>query len=88
MPIAITLGNDANQDRRENKHDNSLFGRSEAEPLPRLIQFGRPVLLQPIFRSQFLAGSFCCGRTIALNSKGGISQGKASSKTQATSKEW
>ena len=86
MRIAITFSDDANHERCENKHDHSLFGRSEAVPLPRLIQFGPPVLLQPTFRSQFLAGSFHCGRTIALNSKGGISQGEASSKTQATSK--
>jgi hypothetical protein len=87
MRIAITFGDDANHERCENKHLDSLFGRSEAEPLPRMIQFGPPVLLQPTFRSQFLACSFCCGRTIALNSKGSIAQGEASSKTQATSKE-
>lgn len=58
MRIAITFGDETNHERCENKHDDSLFGRSEAVPLPRLIQFGPPVLLQPTFRSQFLACSF------------------------------
>jgi hypothetical protein len=43
MGVTITLCNKTERERCENKHDDSLFGRSEAEPLPRLIQFGPPV---------------------------------------------
>jgi hypothetical protein len=71
MGVAITFRGKTERERRENKHDHSLFGRSEAEPLPHLIPFGPPVLLQPTFRSQFLACSFCRGRTIPLTHKGG-----------------
>jgi hypothetical protein len=42
MGIAITLCNKTERERRENKHDHSFFGGSEAERLPRLLQFGAP----------------------------------------------
>jgi len=40
MGIAITLGNKAKHERRDNEHHHSFFGGSEAESLSRLIQFG------------------------------------------------
>jgi hypothetical protein len=46
MGVAITLCHKTEHERRENKHDYSFFHRSEAESLPRLIQFGAPVPLQ------------------------------------------
>jgi hypothetical protein len=46
MGVAITLCHKTEHERRENKHDHSFFSRSEAEPLPRLIQFEAPVPLQ------------------------------------------
>ena len=58
MGVAITLCDKTQYESRKNKHDHPFFGRSEAEPLPRLIQFGSPVFLQPTFRSQFLDCSF------------------------------
>jgi len=51
MGVAITLCDQTEYERRENKHDHLFFGGSEAEPLPRLIQFAVPF--------QFLACSFC-----------------------------
>ena len=42
MGVAITLCDKTEHERREDKHDDSCFGRSEAEPLPRLIQFEAP----------------------------------------------
>ncbi len=42
MRVAITLCHNTEYERRENEHDDSLFGRSEAEPLPHLIQFEAP----------------------------------------------
>jgi hypothetical protein len=39
MGVAITLCDETKRERREDKHDYSFFGRSEAESLPRLIQF-------------------------------------------------
>jgi hypothetical protein len=39
MGVAITLCHKTEHERRENKHDHSFFHRSEAQPLPRLIQF-------------------------------------------------
>jgi hypothetical protein len=52
MGVAITLCDQAERERSEDKHDHSFFSRSEAEPLPRLIQIGAPVPLQ--FLSLFL----------------------------------
>jgi hypothetical protein len=40
MGIAITLGNKPEDERRDNEQYHSFFGGSEAESLPRLIQFG------------------------------------------------
>jgi hypothetical protein len=37
MGVAITLCYETKHERRENKHDHSFFGRSEAESLPRFI---------------------------------------------------
>jgi hypothetical protein len=42
MSVAITLCDKTEYERRENKHDDSFFGRSEAESLPRFIQFKAP----------------------------------------------
>jgi hypothetical protein len=42
MGVAITLCHKTEHERRENKYDHSFFHRSEAQPLPRLIQFGAP----------------------------------------------
>jgi hypothetical protein len=42
MGIAITFCDKTQQERRQNKHDDSLFSSSEAESLPRLIQFEAP----------------------------------------------
>jgi hypothetical protein len=42
MGVAITFCDKTKRERRENKHDDSLFGRSEAESLPRLIQCEAP----------------------------------------------
>jgi hypothetical protein len=42
MGVAITLRYKTEHERGENKHDYSFFGRSEAESLPRLIQFEAP----------------------------------------------
>ncbi len=42
MGVAITFRGKTERERRENKHDHSLFGRSEAESLPRLIKFEAP----------------------------------------------
>jgi len=42
MGVAITLCDNTEHERCENKHDHSFFGRSEAESLPRLIQFEAP----------------------------------------------
>jgi hypothetical protein len=39
MDVAVTLCDKTDCERRENKHDYSHFGRSEAESLPHLIQF-------------------------------------------------
>jgi hypothetical protein len=61
--VAITLCNQAKQERRNNKYDHSFFRRSEADPLPRLIQVKAPVFLQ------FLACSFFRDRTIRLTHK-------------------
>ena len=37
MDVAITLRYETKQERRENKHDHSCFGGSEAESLSSLI---------------------------------------------------
>jgi len=42
MGIAITFCDKTKHERRQNKYDDSFFGSSEAEPLPRLIQFETP----------------------------------------------
>jgi hypothetical protein len=42
MGIAITFCDKTENEHRQNKHDDSFFGSSEAEPLPRLIQFETP----------------------------------------------
>jgi len=42
MGVAITFCDNTEHERRENKHDDLFFGRSEAESLPRLIQFEAP----------------------------------------------
>ena len=42
MGVAITLRYKTEHERGENKHDYSFFSRSEAESLPRLIQFEAP----------------------------------------------
>jgi hypothetical protein len=42
MGVAITFCDNTEHERRENKHDDSFFGRSEAESLPRLIQSEAP----------------------------------------------
>jgi hypothetical protein len=39
MGVAITLCDKTEHERRQKKHDDSLFSSSEAESLPRLIQF-------------------------------------------------
>jgi hypothetical protein len=75
MGIAITLCHETEHERRENKHDHSLFRRSKAESLPRFSQFEAPVPLQPTFRSQFLACSFCWKCLRKLN---GVRFGKKS----------
>jgi hypothetical protein len=54
MGVAITFCNDPKHERRKNKHHDSLFRRSEAESLPRFIQFEVPFqrlffVLQPNF---------------------------------------
>jgi hypothetical protein len=46
MGVTITLCDKTEHKRRDNKHDHSLFRRSKAEPLPRLIQSEAPVPLQ------------------------------------------
>ncbi len=67
MGIAITLGGKTKHEGGKNKHNYSFFGRSEAESLPRLIQFGTPVLFQSC--------SFCRGPTMPLMHNRGIQQG-------------
>jgi hypothetical protein len=42
MGIAITFRDKTKHERRQNKYDDSFFDSSEAEPLPRLIQFETP----------------------------------------------
>jgi hypothetical protein len=42
MGVAITLRYKTEHERGENKHDYPFFSRSEAESLPRLIQFEAP----------------------------------------------
>jgi hypothetical protein len=42
MGVAITFCDKTKHERSENKHDDSLFGRSEPESLPRLIQCEAP----------------------------------------------
>ena len=42
MGVAITFCDKTEHERGEDKHDDSCFGRGEAEPLPRLIQFEAP----------------------------------------------
>jgi hypothetical protein len=78
MRVAITFCHETEHERRKDKGHNSFFGRSEAESLPRLIQFGVPL--------QFLACSFCRNRTIPLTHRGGSRPGAASSKTLVISK--
>jgi hypothetical protein len=39
MGVAITFCDKTEHERRDNKHDDSLFGRSETKSLPRLIEF-------------------------------------------------
>ncbi len=43
MSVAITFCDETQHKCREYEYYNTLFGRSEAESLPRLIQFGTPV---------------------------------------------
>jgi hypothetical protein len=42
MGVAITLCNDTQHKRHKNKHHHSFLRRSEAESLPRFIQFWVP----------------------------------------------
>jgi hypothetical protein len=42
MGVAVTFCDKTEHEGGEDKHDDSCFGRSEAEPLPRLIQFEAP----------------------------------------------
>ena len=46
MGVAVTFRNQAKHERRSNKRHDSLFCKSEAEPLPHLLQF--VVLLQAV----------------------------------------
>ena len=78
MRVAIAFCHETEHERRKDKRNNSFFRRSEAEHLPRLIQFGVPL--------QFLACSFCRNRTILLTHKGGSRPGAASSRTLVISK--
>ena len=56
MSVAITFCGETKQKRREDKHNDLFFCRSQAKSLPRLIEFEAPVPLQ------FLACSFCRDR--------------------------
>jgi hypothetical protein len=47
MGVAITLCDETKYERRKDKHDNSLFGRSEAKSLPNLIEFETHSVFQP-----------------------------------------
>jgi hypothetical protein len=47
MGIAITLCDETKYERRKDKHDNSLFGRGEAQSLPDLIEFETHSVFQP-----------------------------------------
>ena len=42
MGVAIAFVDKTEHEHRENKYDHSFFGRSEAESLPRFIQFKAP----------------------------------------------
>jgi hypothetical protein len=42
MDFAITFCDDTEHERRKDKRNNSFLRRSEAESLPRLIQFEAP----------------------------------------------
>jgi hypothetical protein len=65
MGIAITFCDETEHKRRQNKHYNSLLGRSEAKSMPHLIEFVMPALVQLAnalgVNSQFV--SFARGRT-------------------------
>jgi hypothetical protein len=54
MNVAITLCNETDHERHQNKHDNLFLLGSKSQSLPRLIQFA--VFLQTY--------SFCTGRII------------------------
>ena len=76
MDVAITLCRKTKHERREDKHDHSFLHRSEAEPLPHVIEFEAPVSLQ------FLACSFFCYRTILLMYKGHTEKGSGNIKNR------
>jgi hypothetical protein len=78
MSVAITFCDKTEHECRKDKHDDSFFHRSEAECLPRLIQFGVPL--------QFLACSFCRDRTISMTHNGGSQQEATACKTLPISK--
>jgi hypothetical protein len=46
MGVAITFCAQTEQESRHNERYYSLFGGSEAESLPHLIEFGTPALFQ------------------------------------------
>jgi len=73
MGIAITLGNKAKDERRDNEQYHSFLGGSEAESLPRLIQFGVCFQLLAVFS----------GRNDATDGQAAYPTGRGSSKTLA-----
>jgi hypothetical protein len=46
MGVAVTFGDQAQRECRQDEKRHSLFGGSEEESLPRLIEFETPALLQ------------------------------------------
>ncbi len=47
MGVAITLCDETEYERGQDKHDNALFGRGKAESLPDLIEFEAHSVFQP-----------------------------------------
>ena len=82
MGVAVTLCDETNHEHRENEHDYSFFGSSEAESLPCFIQFETPVPLQ------FLPCSFWRDRTIPLTRKGSTQHGSGTIQDTGDFKEW
>ena len=74
MGVAITFCYETKRERRENKHDHSFFGRSEAESLSRLIQFEAHSVFQ--LRCNFLTAAIIAQKTGDFSFRPWRSQGR------------